>query len=128
MTQDSAKESAQEAAEQSTPESAKEALAQQLAQWQTNIDEAKVQLNLAGKDAEDKLQPYIHELDNEMLQAEAKWKQLEKASESSLDDLKAGLDVSINAMSKAFANVKQHFGGDSGDKRADENTESKKSR
>ena len=84
----------------------------ELAGWQTKIDEARVQLDLGSKDVEDKLQPYIKQLENEMDQAKEKWAQLEEASEHSWEDIKSGLDLSIDAMKEAFSSAKKHFSSD----------------
>jgi len=84
----------------------------ELAGWQTKIDEARVQLDLGTKDVEDKLQPYIKQLENEMDQAKEKWAQLEEASEHSWEDIKSGLDLSIDAMKEAFSSAKKHFSSD----------------
>ena len=37
-------------------------LEEELAKWQTKYDEAKVQLHLGAKDAQDKLQPHVDKL------------------------------------------------------------------
>lgn len=87
-------------------------LEEELAKWQTKIDEARVQLNLGSKDAEDKLRPYINQLDNEMSQAKEKWAQMEEASENSWEDIKQGLDTSVDAMNEAFSQAKKHFSSD----------------
>ena len=52
-------------------------LEQELAKWQTKIDEARVQLNLGGKEAEEKIQPYLDQLENEMSKAKGKWDEFE---------------------------------------------------
>lgn len=87
-------------------------LEQELAKWQTKIDEARVQLNLGGKEAEEKIQPYLDQLDNEMFKAKEKWAELEDASENSWEDIKVGLDSSVDAMKDAFSNAKKHFSSD----------------
>lgn len=84
----------------------------ELASWQTKIDEARVQLELGSKEAEDKLQPFIQQLEDEMGQAKEKWAQLEEASESSWEDIKSGLDLSIDTMKEAFSSAKKHFSSD----------------
>ncbi|MGB5289984.1 MAG: hypothetical protein WBN41_00860, partial [Lysobacterales bacterium] len=75
----------------------------ELASWQTKIDEARVQLELGSKEAEDKIRPYIKQLENEMGEAKEKWAQLEEASEHSWEDIKSGLDLSMDAMKEAFS-------------------------
>ena len=84
-------------------------LAQELAKWQEKIDEARVQLNLGGKEAEERIQPYLEQLESEMHKAKEKWVELESATESSWADIKAGLDSSVDAMKEAFSNAKKHF-------------------
>lgn len=84
-------------------------LAQELARWQEKIDEARVQLNLGGKEAEEKIQPYLEQLESEMHNAKEKWAELENATESSWADIKAGLDSSVDAMKEAFSKAKKHF-------------------
>lgn len=49
------------------------------------------------------LRPHVDRLDDEMAQAREKLQQLAEASGSSWDDIKAGLDLSIEAMSEPFA-------------------------
>ena len=84
-------------------------LAQELTKWQEKIEEARVQLNLGGKEAEEKIQPYLEQLENEMHKAKEKWAELEGATESSWADIKLGLDSSVDAMKEAFSNAKKHF-------------------
>lgn len=98
--------------ESSKMNEAKALLEQELAKWQTKIDEARVQLNLGGKEAEEKIQPYLNQLENEMLKAKDKWAELEDASEHSWADIKVGLDSSVDAMKEAFSNAKKHFSED----------------
>lgn len=87
-------------------------LEQELAKWQTKIDEARVQLNLGGMEAEEKIQPYLDQLENEMLNAKGKWAELEEATENSWADIKVGLDSSVDAMKAAFSKAKKHFPDD----------------
>lgn len=87
-------------------------LEKELDKWQTKIDEARVQLNLGGKEAEDKIQPYLDQLDNEMFKAKEKWAELEDASENSWEDIKVGLDSSVDSIKEAFSNAKKHFSSD----------------
>ena len=84
----------------------------EMAKWQTKIDEARVQANLGSKEAEDKIQPYLDQLENEMYKAKEKWAELEGASENSWADIKGGLDSSVDSMKEALANAKKHFSSD----------------
>jgi len=90
----------------------KDKLEAELDDWQTKLDEARVQLKLGGMEAEDKLRPYIEQLEDEMDKAKGKWEELEQASENSWAEIKLGLDMSIDSMKEAFSNAKKHFTGD----------------
>lgn len=84
----------------------------EMAKWQTKLDEARVQANLGSKEAEEKIQPYLDQLENEMHKAKEKWTELEGASENSWQEIKVGLDSSVDAMKEAFSNAKKHFSSD----------------
>ncbi len=84
----------------------------ELAKWQTKIDEARIQLNLGGKEAKEKIQPHLDQLENEMYKAKDKWADLEEASENSWADIKVGLDSSVDAMKESFSNAQKHFSDD----------------
>lgn len=84
----------------------------EMAKWQTKLDQARVQANLGSKEAEEKIQPYLDQLENEMYKAKEKWTELEGASENSWEDIKVGLDSSVDAMKEAFSNAKKHFSSD----------------
>ncbi len=84
----------------------------EMAKWQTKLDEARVQANLGSKEAEEKIQPYLDQLENEMYKAKEKWTELEGASENSWQEIKVGLDSSVDAMKEAFSNAKKHFSSD----------------
>ena len=47
-----------------------------------------------------------------MDEAKEKWAILEEASEHSWEDIKSGLDLSIDAMKEAFLSAKKHFSND----------------
>ena len=72
----------------------------------------ETELELGSKEAEDNLQPFIQKLEAEMSEAKEKWAQLEEASENSWEDIKSGLDLSIDAMKEAFSSAKKHFSND----------------
>ena len=84
----------------------------EMEKWQTRIDEAKVQANLVGMEAAEKLGPHIDSMEQEFYRAKNKLDDLETASEKSWADVKSGLDLSVEAMKEAFANVKKHFDSD----------------
>ena len=90
----------------------KQQLNDKLANLQTKIDEAKVQMHLGAKDTQDKIQPYVDELEQELAQAKKQWDQLEDASEGAWADIQSGLSKSIKSMEIAFDKAKKHFPGD----------------
>lgn len=86
-----------------------EQLNEELAKWQTRIDEAKVQMHLGAKEMQDKIKPHIEELEHELKRAKKHWNKLEDAAESAWNEIENGVNVSINAMKKAFDRAQQHF-------------------
>jgi hypothetical protein len=86
-----------------------EQLKQEMAKWQTKIDEAKVQMHLAKKEAHAKVQPHLDQLDSELKQAREKLKQLQGTSEDAWQEIHQGLKVSFKAMQQSFENAKKHF-------------------
>lgn len=96
-------------AEKADKQTIKEQLEKELEEWQTKMDAAKVQMHLGMKDAEDKMKPYVEQLDKELDQAKAKLEELGKSSEGAWGEVKAGLDSSIEAMKMAFASAEKHF-------------------
>lgn len=90
-------------------QSIKQQLEEELSQWQTKMDEAKVQMHLGMKDAEDKIKPHVEKLDQEMNQAKIKLEKLGESSGGAWDDLKAGVESSLDIMKEAFDSAKTHF-------------------
>ena len=82
---------------------------EEVAKLQTKMDEAKVQMNLAGKEAKDMIEPHVKKLEEELSQAQTDWEKLESASESAWKDIHSGLKRSINTMQKSFEKAKEHF-------------------
>ena len=58
--------------EQAKKQTIKEQLEKELEKWQTKMDEAKVQMHLGIKDAEDKIKPHVEQLDKELNEAKVK--------------------------------------------------------
>jgi predicted nucleic acid-binding Zn-ribbon protein len=81
----------------------------ELSQWQTKVDEAKLQLHLGAKEVQDKLQPHVDELEQELSQAQAQWQQFQDSAEGAWDSIEDGVNLSIKAMQKAFDKAKKHF-------------------
>lgn len=90
-------------------QSIKEQLEKELSKWQTKVDEAKVQMHLGVKDAEDQIKPHVDKLDQEMNLAKNKLEELGKSSEGAWDDLKAGVESSLDIMKVAFDSAQEHF-------------------
>jgi len=95
--------------EQKEKQPVKEQLQAELDKWQTKMDEAKLQLHLGAKDAQDRLQPHIDQLELEMDKAKQRLKELESSSDSAWDEIKGGFSLSLKAMERAFDRAQQHF-------------------
>lgn len=87
----------------------KEQLQAELENLQSIVDEVKLQMHLGAKEAKDKLQPHLEELEQELTEAQKKWDQFENNSESALDDIQTGLRKSFKSMQQAFERAKKHF-------------------
>lgn len=89
--------------------SVKEQLQTELANLQSLVDEVKLQMHLGAKEAQDKIKPYLEELEEELTQAKEKWDQLEDSSENAWEDIREGLSKSLKSMQQAFEKAKKHF-------------------
>ena len=98
--------------QQPVDDTVKQQMEDELANLQTKIDEAKLQVHLGAKDTQDKIQPYVDELEEELAQAKKQWNQFEDASEGAWADIQSGLSKSIKSMEIAFDKAKKHFPAD----------------
>ena len=87
----------------------KDQLEDELENVQSMVDEIKLQLHLGAKEAQDKIQPHLDELEQEFMQTKEKWSQFESSSESAWEDIQAGLRLSLKSMQQAFEKAKKHF-------------------
>lgn len=89
--------------------SVKEQLQAELANLQSIVDEVKLQMHLGVKETQDKIQPHLEQLEQELRQAKEKWNQFESSSESAWEDIQTGLRKSLKSMQQAFEKAKKHF-------------------
>ena len=87
----------------------KKQLEAEVAKWQTKLDEANVQMNLAAMDARDKLQPHVDQLEQDLGKAQAKWKQFESDTGNAWQEISHGLKMSFAAMQQSFDKAQKHF-------------------
>ena len=81
----------------------------EMANWQTKMDEAKVQMHLGAKEVQDKIQPHMDKLEQELGEAGKQWQELENATENAWEDVHRGLKDSLKVMQKSFDKAQQHF-------------------
>jgi len=86
-----------------------EKLQEELTNLQSVVDEVKLQMHLGTKELQDKLQPHLEELEQELSQAKEKWDAFENSSEGAWEDIQTGLRKSFKSMEQAFERAKQHF-------------------
>lgn len=84
-------------------------LQEELTNLQSVVDEVKLQMHLGTKELQDKLQPHLEELEQELSQAKEKWEAFENSSEGAWEDIQTGLRKSFKSMEQAFERAKQHF-------------------
>lgn len=89
--------------------SVKEQLQTELSNLESLVDEVKLQMHLGAKEAQDKIKPYLAELEEELSQAKEKWDQFENSSENAWEDIRDGLSKSVQSMQQAFEKAKKHF-------------------
>ncbi|MBX3617018.1 hypothetical protein [Nitrosomonas sp.] len=92
-----------------TDKSIPQKLQEELSNLQSVVDEVKLQMHLGSKELQDKLQPHLDELEQELSQAKEKWQAFENSSESAWGDIQTGLRKSFKSMEQAFERAKQHF-------------------
>lgn len=84
-------------------------LAEQLQEWDTEIDELKVQAHLAKADAKDALQKQLDELNAKKQAAQIKLKQLQETGDEAWDDIKTGVEKSWTELRGAFRSAMSKF-------------------
>lgn len=81
----------------------------ELQNWRTKLDELKVQAKLGKSELHEILQPEITKIEQELMKAEERVKQLQRASEGALDDVKHGADMALKAVRQSFEKASSHF-------------------
>jgi len=84
-------------------------LEEEMKQWQTKIDEVKVQMHLGAMEAREKAQPYVDQLDQELAKAKKDWQEFGRASEGAWQELSKGLKLSFKAIQQAADKAEEHF-------------------
>ena len=87
----------------------KEQLEKEMASWQSNIDEAKLQLHLGSKEAQEKMQLYVDKLEKELAEAKVQWDEFDGATEKAWQNIQQGLKSSFSTMTEAFNKAKEHY-------------------
>lgn len=90
-------------------ETMKEQMQAELDNLQSIVDEAKLQMHLGTKEAQDKIQPYLDELEQELEHARTKWNRFEDNSEGAWEEIQTGIRLSSKTMQQAFEKAKKHF-------------------
>ncbi|MFT6924651.1 MAG: chromosome segregation ATPase [Psychromonas sp.] len=81
----------------------------ELAELQSKADEARIQMDLAGKEIQTKLEPYLKNLDNELLHTRRKLEKLKSSAENTEHELEKGVNSSINKIKELYEKAKQHL-------------------
>ena len=84
-------------------------LKNELAELQTKADEVRVQMNLAGKEIQTKLEPYLKTLDTELLHTHKKLEKLKSSAENTEHELEKGVHSSIHKINELYEKAKQHL-------------------
>jgi chromosome segregation ATPase len=84
-------------------------LKNELAALQTKADEARIQMDLAGKEIQSTLEPYLKKLDTELLHTRRKLEKLKSSAEDTEHELEKGVHSSIDKMKELYEKAKQHL-------------------
>ncbi|PKH02002.1 hypothetical protein CXF72_13810 [Psychromonas sp. MB-3u-54] len=84
-------------------------LKKELAELQSKADEARIQMNLAGKEIQATLEPHLKTLDNELLHARRKLEKLKSSVESTEHELEKGVHSSMDKIKELYKKAKQHL-------------------
>lgn len=84
-------------------------LKKELVELQAKADEARVQMDLAGKEIQTALAPHLKTLDNEILHAHNKLKKLKSSAENTEHELEKGVHYSIHTIKELYEKAKQHL-------------------
>jgi len=86
-----------------------QSLEEEMGKLKTRMDEMKVRMHLASKDAQDAMQPHLDELETKLRKAEKDWDKFEDASGNAWQEIKKGLSLSFKAMKRSIAKADEHF-------------------
>lgn len=81
----------------------------QLQNLQTKIDELKVKASLAKADAKDTYEEQIATLNTKQHEAQLKFQEIQKSSESAWEDMKSGMENAWNDLQNAFNKATENF-------------------
>ena len=82
-----------------------------VAMWETKIDEARVQMDLGSKDAMDKMQPHLDQLEEGLNQAKEQWQNFANSSEGAWENIQEGMSDSLKSMQEAITKATENFTG-----------------
>ncbi|ABM03071.1 hypothetical protein Ping_1241 [Psychromonas ingrahamii 37] len=84
-------------------------LKKELEELQSKVDEARIQMNLAGKEIQTTLEPHLKTLDNELWHAHRKLEKLKSSAESTEHKLEKGVHSSMDKIKELYEKAKQHL-------------------
>ena len=95
--------------EETDKKTVEQQLEEQIKKWRGELDELKLQAHLGTMDAQEKMQPYIAQLDEELTKAKKDWREFGEASEGAWQELGKGLKLSFAAIKQSAEKAKEHF-------------------
>ena len=84
-------------------------LKKEFAELQSKADEARIQMNLAGKEIQTTLEPHLKTLDNELLHARRNLEKLKSSAESTEHEFEKGMHFSMEKIKELYEKAKQHL-------------------
>ena len=86
-----------------------ETMKSEMQNWQSKLDELKIQANLGKTELRDAIQPAIENIERELGKLGKRMKEFQEASEDALEHIKAGVNTALDAIKKSFQEAYSHF-------------------
>ena len=86
-----------------------ETMNNEMQNWQSKLDELKVQANLGKAEIRDAVQPTIDNIEKELDNLGKRMKEFQETSGDALEDIKAGANIALDAIIESFKEASAHF-------------------
>jgi len=86
-----------------------ETMKSEMQNWQSKLDELKVQANLGKKELGDAVQPAVDNIELELDKLGKRMTEFQEASGDALEDIKTGANIAFDTIKESFKEASSHF-------------------